>query len=733
MAEDDPRPIREIIPEVPEWLCDIIAKLHAKNPDDRFQSAKEVADVLADCETQLKEHAGVKDFTLIPGGMPACTQSGRMPFALTAGLHVINLLMVLSMLFGVTVIIAGIVVLLNRVNGTIAFVLLIAGLLALFIPALVRSQRDPGGGKLVPTRRSGRWKWAAAALAVVMLLSGVWFGRAAMLYVSNRGELEVEGDSTVGVIVLQDGEPVADWSETSFDRRIELPPGRYTLQARARSNFYVFTGWTMIDFNKLGGRGGGTTIESDPPRDLTLEVKRGRRLVVQPVMHKRPLADVQRDFDSEGLQGDWIAEKIEVQWKSLPEEDYRQFRLTFTGDKVRLTLPGGKVVEGTFSLDASRNPREIDIHGQNGWVRGLYSGGHTSLTICIGDISGSRPTGFGPTLDPTLKQMVVTLRRPSAAEKDGWVQLFNGKDLSGWEGAGAAELWLVDNGLLVGRWNTELLRTRRADFRNFHLRAEVQYDGTEFGALYFRAQSQPDHGVIGYSTDLMALPGGLSEIGKDAIKKLKEVTERPQLAPRVWFTMEVIAEDDRLKIKVNGQLVAEDRNAAFKQGIIGFQCMGGGQIRFRKIEIKELTASPKTAEQIASEEAAKLNGEWVVRRGRVDQESLAGEDIAEMKLYLKDGKFTLPIRDDSGYPWALTGVYTIDAAKKQLAFKFNHLPQNALPVTCTYRVEGDALVLDFPEPKAEDRVSGSTGPFAPAGASSPSTTSRRWASRCTAT
>ena len=32
-------PIREIIPETPQWLCDIIAKLHAKNPDDRYQSA----------------------------------------------------------------------------------------------------------------------------------------------------------------------------------------------------------------------------------------------------------------------------------------------------------------------------------------------------------------------------------------------------------------------------------------------------------------------------------------------------------------------------------------------------------------------------------------------------------------------------------------------------------------------------------------------------------------------
>ncbi len=54
VAEETPRPIREIIPETPEWLCTLIAKLHAKNPAERFQSAREVADLLAACETELK-------------------------------------------------------------------------------------------------------------------------------------------------------------------------------------------------------------------------------------------------------------------------------------------------------------------------------------------------------------------------------------------------------------------------------------------------------------------------------------------------------------------------------------------------------------------------------------------------------------------------------------------------------------------------------------------------------
>ncbi len=46
MAEDTPRPIREIIPEVPQFLCDLISRLHAKKPEDRIATAGEVADLL---------------------------------------------------------------------------------------------------------------------------------------------------------------------------------------------------------------------------------------------------------------------------------------------------------------------------------------------------------------------------------------------------------------------------------------------------------------------------------------------------------------------------------------------------------------------------------------------------------------------------------------------------------------------------------------------------------------
>lgn len=47
VCDDTPRPIREVNPDIPAALADIISKLLAKNPAARFQTAGEVADLLS--------------------------------------------------------------------------------------------------------------------------------------------------------------------------------------------------------------------------------------------------------------------------------------------------------------------------------------------------------------------------------------------------------------------------------------------------------------------------------------------------------------------------------------------------------------------------------------------------------------------------------------------------------------------------------------------------------------
>jgi serine/threonine protein kinase len=55
ITDADPRSIREINPEIPEWLCGLISRLMAKSPHDRFASASEVTDLLQSCLAHVQQ------------------------------------------------------------------------------------------------------------------------------------------------------------------------------------------------------------------------------------------------------------------------------------------------------------------------------------------------------------------------------------------------------------------------------------------------------------------------------------------------------------------------------------------------------------------------------------------------------------------------------------------------------------------------------------------------------
>jgi serine/threonine protein kinase len=55
ITDTEPRAIREINPDLPNWLVEIIAKLHAKRVEDRFASSEEVADLLQQCLAHVEQ------------------------------------------------------------------------------------------------------------------------------------------------------------------------------------------------------------------------------------------------------------------------------------------------------------------------------------------------------------------------------------------------------------------------------------------------------------------------------------------------------------------------------------------------------------------------------------------------------------------------------------------------------------------------------------------------------
>jgi len=74
IAEDAPRPIRQVSPDVPEPLVRIVEKLHAKNPAERFSSAEEVARLLERYLAHLQQ----------PARVPLPPEIARRPRALPA-------------------------------------------------------------------------------------------------------------------------------------------------------------------------------------------------------------------------------------------------------------------------------------------------------------------------------------------------------------------------------------------------------------------------------------------------------------------------------------------------------------------------------------------------------------------------------------------------------------------------------------------------------------------------
>lgn len=55
ICQSQPRAIRQSNPDVPPWLCRFVERLHEKEPQKRFQSAAEVADLLSRCVAHVQQ------------------------------------------------------------------------------------------------------------------------------------------------------------------------------------------------------------------------------------------------------------------------------------------------------------------------------------------------------------------------------------------------------------------------------------------------------------------------------------------------------------------------------------------------------------------------------------------------------------------------------------------------------------------------------------------------------
>jgi hypothetical protein len=76
VSQDRTLPVQKLNPKVPEWLARIIARLHAKRPEDRFQSAGDVSNLLQRCLAHVQDPRAVA-LPAIPG-LQSVGERGRL-------------------------------------------------------------------------------------------------------------------------------------------------------------------------------------------------------------------------------------------------------------------------------------------------------------------------------------------------------------------------------------------------------------------------------------------------------------------------------------------------------------------------------------------------------------------------------------------------------------------------------------------------------------------------------
>jgi hypothetical protein len=212
-------------------------------------------------------------------------------------------------------------------------------------------------------------------------------------------------------------------------------------------------------------------------------------------------------------------------------------------------------------------------------------------------------------------------------DKDGWLSLFNGKDLTGWkihptphkdigevtekkvdgkvvsfEGVVKGRkmpLWRVEDGTIIGGGPASHLFSERDDYTDFHFRVEAKINDKGNSGQYFRTAFGPGF-PTGYEAQINATHGDPVKTGslypdpRTTLKNFRDkitVLNTAPHKPDEFFVQEVIAVGPKITILVNGKQTIEweDPEFRYKKGHFALQAHDPGSVMtFRKVEVKEL-------------------------------------------------------------------------------------------------------------------------------------------------
>jgi N-acetylglucosamine malate deacetylase 1 len=185
---------------------------------------------------------------------------------------------------------------------------------------------------------------------------------------------------------------------------------------------------------------------------------------------------------------------------------------------------------------------------------------------------------------------------PAPAVAEGWVPLFNGKDLTGWKTHGQ-EKWLVDQGEILGETLTKEYGYLSTDktYRDFELKVKFKAEGTgNSGVFYHSTLDGVD--IKGVQAEVDPRPGmftgGLYEsAGRGWLIKPEEAAQKA-LVIGGWNDMRVLVRGPHVQTWINGVPAVDyvDPTPKYTDGHVALQLHSGGEgrMRFKDITIREI-------------------------------------------------------------------------------------------------------------------------------------------------
>jgi hypothetical protein len=188
----------------------------------------------------------------------------------------------------------------------------------------------------------------------------------------------------------------------------------------------------------------------------------------------------------------------------------------------------------------------------------------------------------------------------AAPDKDGFVQLFDGKSLDGWKINENPDSWKLKDGEILAKGERSHLFYVGDDkpFVNFELRADVKTEPKANGGIYFHTKYQESGWPkYGFEAQVNNSHGDPKRTG--SLYDVKNVLET-HVPDNEWYTETIIVKGKHIVIKINDKVVVDytepadhkegkDFTRKLDQGTFALQAHDpGSTVHFKNIRVKRL-------------------------------------------------------------------------------------------------------------------------------------------------